>query len=133
MTKGEMPFIMELLNQRKYPASQLYLLMTLGPLIALAPFAEKVKGPVAGFLSVFGRVPFFYYLAHILIIHISALVVNYFLFGAVHNDWYTTAPFSNVPPGNTWSLGLLYLVFVIDVAILFFISKWYAPRKLSWL
>jgi uncharacterized membrane protein len=133
MTKGQMPFIMELLNQRKYPASQLYLLMTLGPLIALLPLADKMKGPIAGFFSVFGRVPFFYYLAHILIIHLSALLVNYFLLGAVHSEWYTTAPFANVPPESRWSLGLLYFVFAIDVAILYFISKWYSKRKLKYI
>ncbi len=85
------------------------------------------------FFSVFGKVPFFYYLAHILIIHISALVVNYFLFGDVHQDWYNTAPFAQVPPESKWSLGLLYFVFAIDVTILYFISKWYSKRKLKFL
>jgi len=132
-SQNETPFIFQLLNQRKYPASQLYLMMTLGPLIALIPFAEKAKGVVVDFFGVFGRVPFFYYLAHILIIHISALVVNYFLWGDVHQDWYNSAPFANVPPESRWSLGLLYLVFAIDVAILFVISKWYSKRKLKFL
>ena len=127
------PFIFQLLNQRKYPASQLYLMMTLGPLIALIPWAEKAKGVFVNFLSVFGRVPFFYYLAHILIIHISALIVNYFLFGDAHQEWYNSAPFAQVPQENRWSLGLLYFVFVIDVTILYFISKWYSKRKLKYL
>ena len=122
--------IFEFLNQRKYPASQLYLLMTLGPLIALVPLAEKFK---LDFLQTFGRVPFFYYLAHILIIHLSALVVNYILFGTTHQEWYTFAPFAQVPPESRWSLGMLYLVFSIDVAILYFLSKWYTPHKLKWL
>jgi len=133
MTAGSQPFIFQLLNQRKYPASQLYLLMTLGPLIALVPFAEKAKGAVADLFRTFGRVPFFYYLAHILLIHVSALVVNYFLFGTPHQEWYTFAPFANVPPESRWSLGLLYLVFAIDAAILYFPSKWYASRKLKFI
>lgn len=122
--------IFELLNQRKYPASQLYLLMTLGPLIALVPLAEKIK---FDFLQTFGRVPFFYYVSHILIIHVSALIVNYFIFGATHQEWYTFAPFAQVPPENRWSLVTLYLVFGVDVAILYFLSKWYTPHKLKWL
>ena len=38
------PALFQLLNQRKYPASQLYLLMTLGPPIALLPLAERTRG-----------------------------------------------------------------------------------------
>ena len=131
--ENPMPFIFKLLNQRKYPASQLYLMMTLGPLIALVPWAEKAKGTVVNFFSVFGKVPFFYYLAHILVIHISALIANYFLFGETHQEWYTSAPFAQVPPESKWSLPMLYFVFVIDVTILYFISKWYSKRKLKYL
>lgn len=123
------PFILQLLNQRKYPASQLYLMMTLGPLIALIPVMEKAKGVVADFFRVFGRVPFFYYLLHIPLIHVSAIIVNTVMFGGPHHEWYSTAPFDRVPEENTWSLWVLYLVFAIDVAILYLASKWYADFK----
>ncbi|HMJ71166.1 MAG TPA: heparan-alpha-glucosaminide N-acetyltransferase domain-containing protein [Cyclobacteriaceae bacterium] len=123
------PFLMRLLNQRKYPASPLYLMMTLGPLIALIPFAEKTRGAFSDFLTVFGRVPFFYYLAHIPVIHVSALIVNSILFGSLHQDWYGTAPFANVPPENMWNLGILYVVFAIDVALLYVVSRWYLGYK----
>src|SRR4030095_11843371 len=64
-------FIYRLLNQRKYPASQLYILMTLGPTIALVPYAEKAKGWLARVFKVFGRVPFFYFLLHLPLISLS--------------------------------------------------------------
>ena len=131
--EGQLPFILNLLNQRKYPASQLYLMMTLGPLIALTPWAEKAKGAAVNFLSVFGKVPFFYYIAHIPLIHISALVVNYFLFGETHQEWYKTAPFVQVPYESMWGLRWMYLVFAIDVAILYWICKWYSKHKLKYL
>ncbi|HTE12412.1 MAG TPA: heparan-alpha-glucosaminide N-acetyltransferase domain-containing protein, partial [Chitinophagaceae bacterium] len=67
--QNDMPFLFRLLGQQKYPPSQLYLLMTLGPLIALVPFAEKLRGWFAEVLTVFGKVPLFYYLLHILLIH----------------------------------------------------------------
>ncbi len=121
--------VFELLNQRKYPASQLYLLMTLGPLITLVPLAERSKGMFIEILKLFGRVPFFYYLAHILLIHVSALVVNILLFGAAHQEWYAYAPFANVPEENRWSLWLLYLVFVIDVGILYFACRIFSNFK----
>jgi len=59
---ADAPFLFRLLNQNKYPASALFLMMTLGPMILLLPFVEKAKGTVSNVLVMFGRVPFFYYL-----------------------------------------------------------------------
>ncbi|HZY82282.1 MAG TPA: heparan-alpha-glucosaminide N-acetyltransferase domain-containing protein [Cyclobacteriaceae bacterium] len=131
MKENDMPFILRLLNQQKYPASQLYLLMTLGPLIALIPYAEKMKGAVAGFFRVMGSVPFFYYLLHIPLIHITAVIINMILFGNAHHEWYHIAPFAQVPPENMWDLPLLYIAFVIDVALLYVACRWYADFKIK--
>ena len=124
-----MPWLFRMLNQNKYPASQLFLLMTLGPMIALLPFAERMRGPAADVLAVFGRVPMFYYLLHIPLIHISALVVTMIREGTVHPEWYASAPFASVPDEARWGLALLYLVFVIDVFLLYFPCRWYARYK----
>jgi len=125
----EMPFIMQLLNQRKYPASQLYLLMTLGPAILLMAFTEHIHGKPGNAVALIGRVPFFYYLLHILVIHLSALLVQLIRFGQTYAEGYATAPYSHVPDEFRWNLGLLYLVFAIDVVCLYFICKWYASYK----
>ena len=122
-------FIFSLLNQRKYPASQLYLLMTLGPCILLMPFVEKAQGFFSKVIIIFGRVPFFYYLLHIPFIHISALIVNMIREGNMHQEWYNNAPYVWFEPEHHWSLGLLYLVFVINVVILYFACKWYEAYK----
>jgi uncharacterized membrane protein len=126
---GSLPFILRLLNQKKYPASQLYLLMTLGPVIALVPFAEKVKGWFANVLIIFGKVPMFYYLLHIPLIHLTAFVVNLLCYGQIHQDWYNTAPYVWIESGDNWGLPLLYLVFLVDVIILYFACRWYAAYK----
>jgi uncharacterized membrane protein len=125
------PFILRLLRQNKYPASPLFLLMTLGPLIALVPYVEKVKGWFAQVLITFGKVPLFYYLLHIPLIHLSALLVTFIREGTVFPAWYATAPFTSVPEGHRWGLGLLYLVFVVDVSILYFLCRWYARYKFT--
>jgi uncharacterized membrane protein len=123
------PALLRLLNQQKYPASQLFLLMTLGPTIALLPLAERARGWLAAFFVTFGRVPMFYYLLHIPLIHLTALVVNLIRDGAMHQEWYGYAPMAQVPPEQQWSLLLLYVIFVIDVAILYFPCRWYADIK----
>jgi uncharacterized membrane protein len=126
---GAPPVWLRVLNQNKYPASQLFLLMTLGPTLALLPLAERAHGWLAGVFVTFGRVPMFYYLLHIPLIHASALLVGLIREGAVHPEWYATAPFASVPEESRWSLGLLYLVFAIDVAILYPLCRWYARLK----
>lgn len=123
------PAYVRLLNQQKYPASALFLLMTLGPLIALLPFAGRARGWLADALTTFGRVPFFYYLLHIPLIHALALIVNLLRAGATHGERYATAPYVSIPPDQRWSLALLYLIWLIVVAILYPLCRWYAQRK----
>jgi uncharacterized membrane protein len=123
------PAFVRLLNQQKYPASSLFLLMTLGPLIVLLPFAERARGWLAEALTTFGRVPFFYYLLHIPLIHALALIVNLLRSGAAHGERYTTAPYVSIPPDQRWSLAMLYLVWLIAVAMLYPLCRWYAQRK----
>jgi uncharacterized membrane protein len=122
-------FIYRFLDQRKYPPSILYLLMTLGPVIALVPFAEKVKGKIADVFIVFGRVPLFYYLIHIPLIHLAALLVNSIRQGSVHQEWYVTAPYTHVPETGRWGLPLLYLVFVLVEVVLYFSCRKYMKYK----
>jgi uncharacterized membrane protein len=123
------PALFRLLDQNKYPASQLFLLMTLGPTIAVLPLAERSRGWVAEMLTTFGRVPFFYYLLHIPLIHVTALLVWFVRDGSVHAERFATAPFVSMPPAERWGLPLLYLVWFIDVAILYVACRWYARVK----
>ncbi len=125
------PFIFRLLNQRKYPASPLFLLMTLGPIIAFIPFAEKAKGWLAEALKTIGRVPLFYYLLHILLIHTVALFVNFLREGNVHHEWYVHAPSASVPKDHKWGLLLLYLVYLFVVPLLYIGCRWYSGYKFA--
>ena len=134
----EIPALFRLLNQRKYPASPLFLLMTLGPSIALLPLMERTRKGIAGVLDTFGRVPLFYYLLHIPLIHAMALVVWYLRDGAFGAERFATAPYVFIQdPQQQWGLPLLYLVFAIDVVILYFACRWYmhvkATRPRAWM
>jgi uncharacterized membrane protein len=125
-----MPALFRVLNQRKYPASPLFLLMTLGPAIALLPLAERARTWLANVLDTFGRVPLFYYLLHIPLIHATALLVWYLRDGTFGAERFATAPYVFIPdPQQHWSLPLLYLVFAVDVAILYVACRWYMDLK----
>jgi len=123
------PLWMKVLNQQKYPASQLFLLMTLGPAIALLLAAEKMRSWAGNALDVFGRVPMWYYLLHLLVIHVAALVVMGIRTGSYQNGWFVTAPYTQVPEEMRWSLGLLYLVWAICIVVLYPLCRWYEQRK----
>lgn len=125
------PALFQFLGQRKYPASQLFLLMTLGPAIALLPLVERARGWAADALAVFGRVPMFYYLLHIPLIHGVALLVTQLREGKIDAARYASAPYVSIPEEFQWGLPLLYLVFVIVVVVLFVPSRWYAQVKAS--
>ena len=117
------------LSPSKYPASPMFLLMTLGPAIALLPMAERARGWLAELFITFGRVPMFFYLLHIPLIHVLALAVNYLREGAMHHEWYATAPYAAVPPEHQWSLGLLYLIFVVATMVLYPLCRWFSNYK----
>ena len=123
------PFWIRLLNQQKYPASQLFLLMTLGPMIALLPWASRARGFIADALDTLGRVPMFYYLMHLFVIHTLAVVTMRVMFGSFDASWYASAPYTTVPPDHRWNLGLLYLVWAVAIVILYFVCSSYARRK----
>ena len=126
---GAPPWFLRLLNQQKYPASQLFLMMTLGPTIALIPLAERARGWFTDAITLFGRVPMFYYMLHIPLIHATSLIVWYLRDGKAGASRFDYAPYVQIPPTDRWRLALLYLVFAIVVAILYVPCRWYAARK----
>jgi uncharacterized membrane protein len=125
------PFLIRLLNQNKYPASPLFLLMTLGPCILLMAFVKNAKRIFSKAIVTFGRVPLFYYLIHIPLIHVSALLVQFITKGQIFSEGYDTAPYAWLPDEYRWSLGLLYFVFIVDVVILYFACRWYEKYKFN--
>lgn len=133
------PMPLGFLATTKYPASLLFLLMTLGPMLILLALAERWRGRVVDVVSTFGRVPLFYYLLHIPVIHLAACIVSLIREDHVNAWLFGNHPMAPppVPDGYRWSLALLYLVFVLCVIALYFPSRWFArlraERKSAWL
>ena len=125
------PALLQFLGTNKYPASLLFLLMTLGPTILLIPLLERARGPVANVLTVFGRVPFFYYVLHIPLIHLIFVALSIARFGTVIPWMTANHPMFNPPPppGYTYSLTALYAITILAVTILYFPCRWFAALK----
>jgi hypothetical protein len=105
--------------------------MTLGPMLVVLPALEMARGRMAGVLTTFGRVPFFFYVLHIPLIHALALLVSVLRTGAVDPWLFTNHPMMSPEPpeGYAWSLALLYLVWAVVIVVLFFACRWFAAVK----
>ena len=127
------PAPIRFLNTSKYPASLLFLLMTLGPMLVLLGRVEGATGKLSQVLATFGRVPFFYYVLHIPLIHAAACVVSVIRVGHVDPWLFTNFPVmpGDQPDGYMWPLWLLYLVFAVCVAILYYPCRWFARVRAS--
>ena len=125
------PAFLQFLATNKYPASLLFLLMTLGPTILAIPLLERARGRIARVLTVFGRVPFFYYMLHIPLIHFIFVGLSIRRFGTII-PWMTTNHPMFVPPpppGYTYSLPALYAITAVAVTIVYFPCRWFAALK----
>ncbi|TDQ16422.1 putative membrane protein [Algoriphagus boseongensis] len=125
-TKTFLSFI----NVTKYPPSLLYVCITLGPAFLFLYFIEGVKNKITDFFLVFGRVPLFYYFAHMLLIHgLSLIAIE--LGGGDWQDLIITAEgfLSLKLMDYGFSLGVVYLVWIGVVAILYFPCRWYMNYK----
>jgi uncharacterized membrane protein len=120
--------VLSFVNAEKYPPSALYLAMTLGPaLIVLAAF-ESAKGKLAQLFVIFERVPLFYYVAHLLLLHAMAVAFA----AAAHGDvaWlFGGLPIEAKSEGYGLGLPGVYLVWMIVVALLYLPCRWFAEVK----
>jgi uncharacterized membrane protein len=127
------------LNCTKYPPSLLYLLMTLGPALLALAFFDRPLGPLARPLVTFGRVPLFFYLLHIPLIHGMAALCDWMRFGwspqAAAGPWEVRP--GEVPEDYGLSLPLVYLLWVGVLVVLYPACRWFAGvkrrRRAAWL
>jgi uncharacterized membrane protein len=122
--------ILSFLNVTKYPPSLLYVLMTLGPALIFLAVSEKPLHRLGKKITVFGRVPMFYYLLHILLIHVSALIAAV-LTGYKWSDMVLTTMINRTPALKGYGFNLLtvYIIWVALILVLYPICKWFDHYK----
>lgn len=120
------------LNTNKYPPSLLFLLMTLGPAMILLWAVDARTPQLLRPALVFGKVPMFYFLLHIPIIHLIAVFVCYLRYGHVHSMFESRSiddfPIT-CPPGWGFSLPFVYLIWICVVVALYPLCRWFATMK----
>ncbi len=124
--------VLSFLNTSKYPASLLFLLMTLGPTIACVPVLEGRATRITMILETFGRVPFFFYLLHVPLIHVVALFFALARYGEVIPLMTQNYPIMTQPPtGYGYGVTMIWCVTAAVVTVLFFGCRWFANLKRS--
>ena len=123
---GTVATLVSFFNVTKYPPSLQFLLMTLGPALLLLGWFERATGPVAAALVTIGRVPFFYYVLHLYVIHAVALVIGLAQGFSVRDIAVIVFMY---PPGFGVSLGRAYLLWVATIVALYPACVWFAGVK----
>lgn len=128
--------VISFLDTEKYPPSLQFLLMTLGPSLLIMLAMEKFGIPRwARPIVIFGRVPFFFYVLHLYLIHALAVLTaiafhqpySWLLHGAF---W-----FNDLPEGYGYGLGFIYLAWAVVVVVLYYPCLWFSrmkEQKKSW-
>jgi uncharacterized membrane protein len=128
--ENELFTVLSFINTSKYPPSLLFLLMTIGPALLWLAFAEKLKGKFFDAVTVFGRVPLFYYMLHIFLIH----AIAWGIFRAQGHSilGIDIRHSSGIPEGVGVSLGWLYVIWFSVILLLYLPCRWYNQYKSSY-
>jgi uncharacterized membrane protein len=124
--------VLSFLKVTKYPPSLDFLLMTLGPAILLLWWLDRVEMGDTNPLMVFGRVPLFYFVVHLFLIHGLAVLLAVFRYG---HAGFMLSPLPSMggpmvyPPDYGYGLGWVYAIWVAVVILMYPLCRWFAGVK----
>ncbi len=122
--------IFSFFNLSKYPPSLSFLLVTLGGALLFLANTEKLKGKAVNFFCVFGRVPFFFYIIHIYLIHLLALITAEFTGFGWQKMILPALPFRvEALKGFGFNLLIVYLIWILVILLLYPICKKFDAYK----
>jgi uncharacterized membrane protein len=121
------------INVTKYPPSLLYSLMTIGAALLFLALTENVNNSTSKIISVYGRVPMFYYLLHIVLIHLGTMIAAGLFTNFDWTVWVLKEPlwFTKTLKGYGFSLATVYLVWIAIVVAVYPLCKRYDKYKQS--
>lgn len=118
--------VMDFINVTKYPPSLLFLLMTLGPAALLCAWAERLPRVITQPLATFGRAPFAFYVAHILVIHLLSMALG--VAQGFEAGQFVTV-FFFYPRGYGVELPAVYALWLLVVVLLYPFCAWVGAIK----
>jgi uncharacterized membrane protein len=123
------PGVLSFLRCAKYPPSLDFLLMTLGPALLVLAWLDGRRLAPANPLLVFGRVPLFYFLLHLYLIHGLTALLALLRYGHAGFVFGSAPSMDSYPEGYGYSLGTVYLIWLVVVALSYPLCRWFAGIK----
>ncbi len=118
--------LLSFLNTTKQPPSLDFLGMTLGPVLILLALLEKAVNRFTSFCGVYGHVPYFYFLAHLLLLR----VLNILLIFCAGLPFTTEgSPLVWQARGFGYPLWIVYLFWMLIICVMYLPCKWYGNYK----
>ena len=124
--------IFSFLNVHKYPPSLLFICITIGPALIFLALFETTQNKITRIISVYGKVPFFYYyILHFYILHtlcMSLFIARGHTFSEGIEDT-AGIPFRFLIAGEGYPIGIVYLIWILMVIALYPLCKWFSDMK----
>jgi uncharacterized membrane protein len=117
------------INIHKYPPSLLFMCITIGPALLFLAWVGNARTRFSKFITVYGRVPFFYYVLHFYVLHL--ICAGLFLArGHTLNEGLNSGfMLKFVVPGEGYGLGIVYLIWILVILALYPLCKWFSEYK----
>jgi len=123
--------ILSFLNVHKYPPSLLFMCITIGPALLFLSVFENSNNKLTRAITIYGRVPFFYYVLHFYMLHILCMIL---FLSRGHSISEATPPIFGIPfrfmiSGEGYSLTIVYVIWISLVLALYPLCKWFSEYK----
>lgn len=123
--------LLSFLDITKYPPSLAFFGIMLGPALLFLAFSESWNHAFTKPLLIFGKVPFFYYILHIYLIHGLCMAIFFITGHPISEIVSGDTPFLFRPREFGYSLPIVYFIWLAIVGALYYPCKRYNDYKMK--
>jgi uncharacterized membrane protein len=128
--KNALYTFLSFMKLQKYPPSLLFMCATVGIALLFLAFTGNANNRLSRFITVYGRVPFLYYVLHFFVIHLVSAIFFFARGHSMADGIHQAVEIPNfIIPGEGVSLGFVYLIWICIVLALYPVCKWFSEYK----
>ena len=121
--------VISFFNVSKYPPSLMYLCMTIGPGLIFLSAVEKVNNAFTRILTVYGSVPFFYYVLHFYLLRLFNVILFFVQGYTAKNIVIPKSIMLFRPVEYGVNLFGVYVVWFLVIVTLYLPCRWFSNYK----